>query len=383
MNTRKLLITLLLCALPLVGETLILEEIVCKVNGDIVLRSEYDAVGADIRTEVARSQQIPEEERAQAVSERQKHVLRDLIDQRLLVQRGTDLGINVEGQVLRQRDAIMKEFELDSVDAFEEWATARTGQNSEDLMAQMRDNYLSQGVLAQEVGSRITIADEEIQRYYDEHKAEYVRKEGVRLSEILISNAGLSGEPLAEAEKRAKEVRDRVHRGEPFAEMARRFSDSEASKENGGDIGIFRRGDLMAEIETRIYDKNPLFITELIDVANGWLLLKVEEKFREGQAALPEVEEEIRNRLMMPKYQPAVREYLTFLRQDAYIEIRPGYTDTSAAPEVDTRWSDPSELAPITTTRQALIDSTKKKKALWLIPIPGTSPIKKDEEAAP
>lgn len=381
MNTPKLLITLLFCVFPLVAETLILEEIVSKVNGDIILRSEYDAVLSDIRTEVGRDQEIPEAERTKIISERQTHVLRDLIDQRLLVQRGTELGINVEGQVLRQRDAIMKQFELNTVEDFETWIGERTGQSPEDLMSQMRENFLSQGVLAQEVGSRITISREEIEAYYEEHKAEFVRNEGVRLSEILISNAGLTGAELAAAEKRSKEVRDRVHRGEPFAEMARRLSDSEVSKENGGDIGIFRRGDLMKEIEDQVYDKNPGFITELIEVANGWLLLKVEEKFREGQAEMSEVQEEIRNRLMMPKYQPAVREYMTFLRQDAYIEIRPGYTDTSAAPEIDTSWSDPTDLAPITTTRQALIDSTKKKKALWVIPIPGTSPVKKDEDA--
>jgi peptidyl-prolyl cis-trans isomerase SurA len=288
------------------------------------------------------------------------------------VQKGKDLGINVESQVLRQRDAIMKQYKIATIEEFEKWATEKAGMPVEDLMDQMRDNFLSNNVLGSEVGSRIIIKREEIEQYYNEHKDEFNREEGVRLAEILISNEGaLTDEERAEVEKKAREVHDRVQKGEPFAEMARRFSDSLGSKENGGDIGIWRRGSLRADLEERVFDKNPGYITELIEANNGYLILKVVEKFREGLAELEEVEEEIRNKLSGPRYGPAIREYLTDLRYDAYIEIRPGYVDLGAAPGKDTSWTDPAKLAPVTTTRDEVLKKGKKKKLLWMIPLPG------------
>jgi peptidyl-prolyl cis-trans isomerase SurA len=235
-------------------------------------------------------------------------------------------------------------------------------------------------VLGQEVGSRIVITRDEIQKYYDEHHDEFVRSEGIRLAEILISKEGMTDEQIAEAEKQAREVHDRVHRGEPFAEMARRFSDSEGSKEAGGDIGIWRRGSLQKELEDMVFDKNPGFITDLIPTPRGWLLLKVADRYREGLAELAEVEDEVRNKLIGPRYAPAIREYLTELREQAYIEIRPGYVDSAPAPGVDTSWTDPAKLAPVTTTREEVLKG-KKKKLLWLIPMGGGKDKDKDKNS--
>ena len=83
---------------------------------------------------------------------------------------------------------------------------------------------------------------------------------------------------------------------------------------------------------------------------------------------------------MGPRYAPAIREYLTELRERAYIEIRPGYVDSAPAPNQDTSWTDPAKLAPVTTTRDEVLKS-KKKKLLWLIPIGGGKDKDKDSGA--
>ncbi|MEZ5360927.1 MAG: peptidylprolyl isomerase [Bryobacterales bacterium] len=360
------------------ADVAVVEEIIVKVNGDVILRSEFDRIQNELRSEVARNERMSEEEKRAAVADREKNALRDLIDERLLVQKGKEIGVNVEPQVLAQRERLMEQYNLKTVEEFEDWATEKAGMPAEDLMERMRENFLSQSVLGQEVGSRIFIPREEIQAYYDEHKDEFVRSEGVRLAEILISKDGMTDEQIAEAEKEAREVHDRVQKGEPFAEMARRFSDSEGSKEAGGDIGIWRRGSLQKELEDMVFDKNPGYITDLIPTARGWLILKVVDRYREGLAELPEVEDEIRNKLIGPRYAPAIREYLTELRERAYIEIRPGYVDSAAAPGQDTSWTDPANLTAVTTTREEVLKN-KKKKLLWLIPMGGGK--KKDKDA--
>ena len=72
-----------------------------------------------------------------------------------------------------------------------------------------------------------------------------------------------------------------------------------------------------------------------------------------------------------------IRVYLTELREQAYIEIRPGYEDAQAAPNKDTAWSDPANLAPITTTREAVLERSRKRKLLWMIPM-GNSALKEE-----
>ena len=159
-------------------------------------------------------------------------------------------------------------------------------------MDRMRQQFMTQAVIGQMVTSRINITREEVETYYNEHPEEFTRSEGVRLAEILISNAeAVTPEAVAAVEQEAKEVHDRVKRGEIFGEMARRFSDSPVSKEKGGDIGIFRRGVLQEKIEEEVFTANPGYVTELMPVSNGFLMLKVVERYREGLAEVEEVEE--------------------------------------------------------------------------------------------
>ena len=369
-------------AAPLAGEVVIVEEIIVKVNGDVVLRSEYDRFSNEIRGEVLRDAEIADADKEKTVADRERNILRDMIDQRLLIQKGNELGISVEAQVLNQRDQIMNQNDIETVDDFEDWVIERTGEPAEDLLDRMRENFLAQSVLGQEVAGRIIVTREEIQEYYNEHKEEYVRSEGVRLSQIFFELAGKTQAEQEAARKRAGEIHERVHRGEPFYEMASRHSDDLLTKEQGGDIGIYRRGMLRKEIEEAVFGRNRGFITDLVEAPNGLLLLRVDQVFREGLAELEEVQDEIRAAIGGPRYSPAIREYLTELRKRAYIEIRPGYADSGAVAGMDTSWSDPAKLAPVTTTREEILSKKKKRRLLWVIPLPGGGGKNKDKDSA-
>ena len=351
---------------PLAADVMILEEIIVKVNGDIILRSEYERELEQNRQQILSDGSLSGAEREAQLQEREQAVLRDMIDQRLLVQKGEELGINVDAQILRQRDEIMRRNNIDTTDDFEAWVLERTGEPAEDLMDRMRENFLSQSVLGQEVSRRVIVTREEIEAFYEERKDEYVRSEGVRLSQILFRLE--DGEE--DNRKHAEEVLERVQRGEPFAEMARRFSEDEATKELGGGIGIYRRGMLREEIEEVVFGKRQGHITGLLEVPNGLLILRVDQNFREGLAELEEVQEEIRATISGPRFEPEIRKYLSELRGESYIEIRPGYADAGAIEGMNTAWSDPSRLAPMTTTREEVIRTRRRKRVLWMIPLP-------------
>ena len=373
MKSRILFLLAAICGLAasLGADVVIVEEIVAKINGDILLRSEYDSTINDLRLQVRQAKDLDAEQKQELLEKRQKDSLRDLIDRRLMVQRGKEMGMSVQAQVLRQRDEMMKEYKIETVDEWEDWIFEQTGAPAEDMLDRMRDSFLSQAVMGQEVGSRIVIPRAEIEEYYAEHKGEFVRKEGVHLLEFLISTADKSSEELQAVEKKVEELHKRLIKGEPFRELAKRHSDNERTAPSGGDIGIWRRGDLRKEIGSAVFDKRRGHITDPIKTPNGYLILKVETIYREGQAELSEVQEDIRNRLMAPRFEPEVRKFLSRLREEAYIEIRPGYSDSGAVAGKDTSWSDPAKLAPVTTTRAEVLAKKKKRRLLWVIPFPG------------
>jgi hypothetical protein len=102
------------------------------------------------------------------------------------------------------------------------------------------------------------------------------------------------------------------------------------------------------------------------------VILRVADKVSPGLQPLAVVENEIMNKLYGPRFQPAIRTYLTKLRTEAFLEIREGFVDSGAVPGKDTSWKDPAELKPETISKEEVAQQTRRKRLLWLIPIPGT-----------
>jgi len=249
----------------------------------------------------------------------------------LLVQKGAELGISVESDVVKRLDEIRQQMRLETMEALEK-AVEQQGMNYEDFRQNLRDNFLSQRVIGRDVGSRIQILPQDISAYYEQHKAEFERPEGVRIQQILISTENKPEEALPELEKKAQEALAKARNSEDFAELARQYSD-DVTAANGGDAGFFERGIMAPEIETVAYALQKNQVSEVIRTKYGFLILKLLERTAAGLAPLSEVESRIHERLYLQKMQPALREYLSKLRQESYIQLKPGYSDTGESPK--------------------------------------------------
>jgi len=250
-------------------------------------------------------------------------------------------------------------------DKFHQWVQEQSGMPYEDLEQQMKNRSMTQRVIRQEVGGRITIPKSELLKYYEEHKSEFIRQEQVFLREILVSSVGKTPEQVAAAEKRAKDILARAKKGEKFPELARDTSDAESAK-NFGEIGWFKKSDLNPSLQHLFKEKRG-YLTDVMKTENGFVIFKLEERHEEGLAPFEEVENEITEKLYVPRMQPKVREYLTKLREQAFLEIREGYVDSGAAPGKDTGWKDPAQLKPETTTKEE-VAARKRKRLLGIIP---------------
>ena len=340
------------------GEGAVVEEIIARVNNEIITKSEFDKAKATAVEEAQQDCQnrCTPEQLQTSVDERQKTALRDLIDQSLLVQRGKDMGTSVETDVIKRLDQIRTENKLDSMEDLEKAVTSQ-GLNWEDFKNNIRNTILTQKVIGSEVGSHINISKEEVQKYYDDHKAEFVRPEQVALSEIEVKTEGKPADQIPELKKKAETALKRVQDGESFAEIAKRLSDGSTAKQ-GGYLGIYKKGELSKQLEDAVFTMKKNQLTDVMETKQGFLILEVMEHYDEGQQALAKVENEIMNKLYDQRMQPALREYLKTLREQSYVIIKPGFQDAAGGSG--------SEIQEVSATPEAAAKAKKGHKKYLL-----------------
>jgi parvulin-like peptidyl-prolyl isomerase len=363
----------------------LVEEIAAKVNGDIITRGELDQQRRDLEKSM-RAEGMTGQKLQDALREYDQNSLRDHIDQLLLVQKGKDLNINVDGEITREMADIQVRAKISDPDEFQKYIQEQTGMSYTDYKDQLKRRMLSQRVIGQEVGYRMSVPEAELRKYYEDHKAEFVRKEQVFLSQIFISTEGKNAEQVAAAEKKAKDLVARARKGEKFSELVRENSDDPETSRTGGSLPPYERNGMMAkDMEDTVF--NPAnkkgYVTDPFKIATGFVILRIDERYEAGQASFEEVRAEIQDAITRPKMEPRIREFLTRLRTEAFLEIKDGYIDSGAAPGKDTRWRDVAQLKPQTTTKEEVAARVKRHKKLLFIPIPGTSKKAPASEVSP
>lgn len=388
---RMLLILLGLSLVPAFAAGQVVEEIVARVNGSIITRSEF------LRSKDQLKDDVKQQDAANAdklFSEREKDILRDLIDQQLLLEKGKDLGITGDTDVIKRLDQMRKDMKLETMEELEKAATAQ-GISYEDFKQNMRNQIITQKVIGEEVGSHLNITTDEQQKFYDQHKAELEQPESIRLSEILIEpekpvkpadkpaaekpaenatvdpNAANGGNPnpqdgdaakkaaesaLAAAEAKANELLKQLRAGASFEDAAKKNS-AGPSAAQGGDLGVFKRGTLAKEIEEKTFAMKSGEITDVTRVKQGYIILKVTDHQMAGIPPMKDVGPKIQDALYYEKLQPALRAYLTKLREEAYIKIQEGYADSGRS----ANQTEPVETAAAKETDAKNLKKKKKK----------------------
>lgn len=359
------------CALSLAAaDTAVVEEIVAKCNGDIITRGDLDRARREL-IETLRQNGVVGDELEKQLAEREKNLLRDRIDNLILAQKAKDLNINVDSEISKQLSAIQSDSKIADPEKFQEYIKSQSGMSYEDFKQEMKNRYLTQRVIREEVSEKMSVKHEDVEKYYNEHKTDFVREEQISLQEILISTEGKDAAGVAAAEKKAKDLVARARKGERFAEMARDNSDSVSAK-GMGELPPYKKGVMPTNLENAVWNQPKGYITDPIRIDAGFLILRVGDHQKAGQAELSEVENRINEILLAPRLDAAVRDYLTKLRKDAFLEIKADYIDTGAAGSKDTAWVDPAQLKPETVKKEEVVSTTRHKRLLWTIPVPGT-----------
>lgn len=381
-------LSLCLAALPvLLNADTIVEEIIARVNNSIITRSDFERSKTQLKDELKQQNPGgPEKDFA----DRERDVLRDLIDQQLLIDKGKDLGLTADTELIKKLDEMRKQMNLETMDDLEKAAQSQ-GISYEDFKQNLRNQIVTQQVIGREVGGHLNITKEEEQKFYEEHKSEMEQPEQIRLSEILVSTSKPSsitpiGKPdpaapavgtdgakaadsapatpalsdadqVAAAETKANGLREQIQKGAAFDEVAKKNSDGPSAAQ-GGDLGYFKRGTLSKELEDRTFAMKAGEITEVIRTKQGFVVLKVTEHQQAGIPTLKQMEPRIQDALYYQKLQPALRAYLKKLREESFIDVRSGFVDTGASP---------NQTKPVETpSKEAGAKNLKKKKKLGI-----------------
>jgi peptidyl-prolyl cis-trans isomerase SurA len=316
------------------AQTKTIEEIVARVNADIILRSELEKRLATLREELAapapRGAGLQGAQLEQAIAEQSKNMLRDLIDTALLLQVARDQGMNADLELLKTMERMRQENKFESTEALEKAIIAQ-GYNLDEFKQDIRTRYLTGQVLGREVYSRIIVTVEEMRKYYEEHKKEFDRPEGIRISEIAVNAENRTPDEVENQRKKVEDALAAVRKGEDFAETAAKFSEA-ASAQDGGDLGFFQKGQLNKTLEDALAGVEKGQTSDVLKLSDGFAIFKVEDKHSGGVLPFELAQREIQDILFSQRAQPRIREYLTKLREEGFVQTAEGYVDTGAAP---------------------------------------------------
>ena len=215
-----------------------------------------------------------------------------------------------------------------------EKAAKEQGVSFEDFKASIRNQIITQEVMRQEVGEHIQVTLGEVERYYEAHKQDYAQPESERLGEILISMGQADEDDpakVAAAKAKADDIEARLHAGGDFAQLARSFSDGSTAA-SGGDLGQYKRGQLPKVLEDKTFVLSAGQYTEPILTRQGYIILKVIQHTPGGPRPFKDVQDDVGQAYYMSLMEPAIRDYLSKMRNEAFIQIKQGYIDTGATP---------------------------------------------------
>ena len=326
----------------------VVEDVIVRVNDQIISRSDLERSEQQLAAELQQTGANSAE-----AEERQKNMLRDMIDQQLLLSRGKELGLNADAEVIRRLDEIRKQNHLDSMEDLEK-AAREQGVSFEDFKANIKNGIVTQQVVRDEVGRRMQAPTQaQTQAFYEAHKQEFAQPEQIRLSEILVPlPTDANAAAIAQAKAKADDIAAKVQAGGKFDDLAKAYSGGPTA-EQGGDLGLFKRGALAKVLEDQTFGLKAGEATSPIRTRQGFVILKVTDHQAAGVPALKDVEPQIQDAMYMQAMQPALRAYLTKLREDAYIDIHSGFVDTGASAK---------QTKPVFTAYSAPVPKKKKKE---------------------
>ena len=290
-------------------------EKVAVVNGVVISRTQYDKeIEVHLERLSRQGKQISEDQMATL----KKDILEGLIEREVLYQESQRAGIRItEQKVNDQLAGIKKRFPNEA-----EFRKALASMNltEEEVRTQIQRGLAIRELIDRKVANKIAITDEETQAYYTENPQLFKQPEQVKASHILIKVEPTADDAKkAEASKKIEEIQQKLKEGDDFAELAREYSEGPSSAK-GGDLGYFRRGQMVKPFENKAFSMKTNEVSDRVETRFGYHLIKVYDKKPAQTLAYADVKDKIAQRLKQEKVEKDATQYVELLKKDAKVE---------------------------------------------------------------
>ena len=305
-----------------VGTAETLDRIVAVVDDDVITQSELNRAFAPYAANIEKTLKGADME--EALRQNKEAFLQRLIDQMLIEReiKKAEPGIgqvsdeevmSVIGDMLSRNKVSMDEY-LKKLSA--------EGSTLEEIKKDVRRQLMRMRLLRREVQSRILVTDEEIGRYYDEHREDYEGKEAVRIRQIYKTAPASADESIRlKARQLAGQLRDRILRGEPFEMIAAQYSRAPGA-DQGGDTGFIEKGIILPEVEQVAFSLEIGRMSDVIESEVGMHLIQVTDRRGAGLKPITDVRNEIKAKIEDEKVSKKYDEWIEDIRKKSFIDVR-------------------------------------------------------------
>jgi parvulin-like peptidyl-prolyl isomerase len=297
-------------------EPQVVDGIAAVVNGEVITFSQVRSL-SEPREKLLRSQ-LTGKDLEKKLIELRELALKDLIDRRLIIQAFKKESYQIPDHIVDQRvhDIIRESFGGDR-NTFVKTLEAQNYSLGEFKEKEL-ERIMVQAMRSHNVKTNSIISPTKIEDYYRKHHEEFTSKEQIKVRMIMIP--GQKDTASAPAQKAlAEEVLGKLAGGAEFDRTAQVYSE-DSTKDNGGDWGWIERNTLAAPLEKFAFNMPIGRISNIIDYAGNYYIIKVEDKHGGTTRSLAEARDDIEKKLLQQEAQGLQERWIAGLRAKAYIK---------------------------------------------------------------
>lgn len=321
MNNFKplLLLATLLLLTPVHASARVINAIAAIVNDEVVTLYEINREAQPVIREAEKQTILDEAARSQI----RRTALDRLVEKKLVEQKIRELNIKVSEEEIRQAiEDVKKQNNMPSQEALVA-ALANQGLSFDQYRAQLQEQIEKLKLVSIEVRAKIHVSETEMHEYYEANRLKFTEDESYRARHIFFKTGEKSpADEIKRTMTTALMVLAEAKSGKDFAELARNYSEDPAARKDGGDLGVFKKGDMQAELESAILSMKPGEVSELVYTPVGFHIIKLEERISGKQKPFEGLKAEIEEAIYRKKSEERFSQWAKDLRSKASVELK-------------------------------------------------------------
>jgi peptidyl-prolyl cis-trans isomerase SurA len=316
LTMKALLVLLAISSIAIAQEEIIVEEVLVKVNDEIISKSDFDSEFDQIK-EQFRLQYKGDSFEADLLPFK-KEIFNSMINKAILKQKAIKMGVRFTDDMFLSRIEQIKQ--QSEIKTEEELIQALSSQNMtlDDLKARYEIAYMENAIFSREIYQERVDSESKIQEFYELHQDKYSTEEKFHLAQIVIP-VGVEGKDIARAE--AELALSRIKAGEEFEAVYRSLTPG-AESDSTGDIGELLAATIRQEMRDALKDKKTGDISEVVELESAFLILKVITNSPKERIPLEEIAQQVQADIRQEAIQEGIDDLILKYKRDSFIEVK-------------------------------------------------------------